>query len=53
VVSVNAQVLLATVRDNVATSPQPYSFAGATTTPTDKRMRSVLSSVVTVRNRVP
>jgi type IV pilus assembly protein PilW len=53
VVSVNAQVLLATVRDNVATSPQPYSFAGVSTTPTDKRMRSVLSSVVTVRNRVP
>ncbi|MDQ2964083.1 MAG: PilW family protein [Pseudomonadota bacterium] len=53
VVSVNAQVLLATVRDNVATSPQPYSFAGVSTTPTDRRMRSVLSSVVTVRNRVP
>jgi len=53
VVSVNAQVLLATVRDNVTTSPQPYSFAGVSTTPTDKRMRSVLSSVVTVRNRVP
>lgn len=53
VVSVQAQVLLATVRDNVATSPQPYSFAGVSTTPTDKRMRSVLSSVVTVRNRVP
>jgi type IV pilus assembly protein PilW len=53
VVSVRAQVLLATVRDNVATSPQPYSFAGVSATPTDKRMRSVLSSVITVRNRVP
>jgi type IV pilus assembly protein PilW len=53
VVSVRAQVLLATVRDNVATSPQPYVFAGITTTPTDRRIRSALSSVITVRNRVP
>ena len=53
VVSVRAQILLATVRDNVATSSQPYTFAGVSTTPSDKRMRSVLSSVITVRNRVP
>ncbi|HKW79470.1 MAG TPA: PilW family protein [Casimicrobiaceae bacterium] len=53
VVSVRAQILLATVRDNVATSSQPYVFAGVSTTPSDKRMRSVLSSVITVRNRVP
>jgi type IV pilus assembly protein PilW len=52
VVSVKAQVLLATVRDNMATSPQPYTFNGVTTTPTDKKMRSALSSVITVRNRV-
>jgi type IV pilus assembly protein PilW len=53
VVSVKAQLLLATVRDNVTTSPQPYNFAGVATTPTDRRMRSVLSSMITVRNRVP
>lgn len=53
VVSVRAQILLATVRDNITTSPQPYAFAGVSTTPTDKRLRSVLSSVITVRNRVP
>ena len=53
VVSVRAQILLATVRDNVATSPQPYAFAGSSTTPTDRRIRSALSSVITVRNRVP
>jgi type IV pilus assembly protein PilW len=53
VVSVKAQLLLTTVRDNVTTSPQPYNFAGVATTPTDRRMRSVLSSVITVRNRVP
>ena len=55
VVSVKAQVLLATVRDNVATSPQPYSFppTAAAVTPTDKKMRTSLSSVIAVRNRVP
>lgn len=55
VVSVKAQVLLATVRDNVATSPQPYSFppTAAAITPTDKKMRTSLSSVIAVRNRVP
>ncbi len=53
VVSVKAQLLLATVRDNVATAPQTYTFNGASTAPTDKRLRSVLSSVITVRNRVP
>jgi type IV pilus assembly protein PilW len=53
IVSVKAQVLLATVRDNMATSSQPYTFNGTTTTPTDKKMRTVLSSVITVRNRVP
>ena len=53
VVSVRPQVLLATVRDKMATSPQPYTFNGVTKTPTDLRLRSVLASVVTVRNRVP
>jgi type IV pilus assembly protein PilW len=53
VVSVKAQLLLATVRDNMAKTPQVYTFNGVTTTPTDKRLRSVLSSVITVRNRVP
>ncbi len=53
VVSVKAQLLLATVRDNMTTAPQVYTFDGVTTTPTDRRLRSVMSSVITVRNRVP
>ncbi len=53
VVSVKAQLLLATVRDNTTTAPQAYTFNGVSTTPTDRRLRSVLSSVITVRNRVP
>jgi type IV pilus assembly protein PilW len=53
VVSLRAQVLLGTARDSVATSPQPYSFAGVSTTPADRRIRSTMASVITVRNRVP
>lgn len=53
VVSVKAQLLLATVRDNMTTAPQAYTFNGMTATPTDRRLRSVMSSVITVRNRVP
>src|SRR5450755_4185039 len=53
VVSIKAQLLMATIRDNTTTAPQVYTFNGVSTTPTDKRLRSVLSSVVTVRNRVP
>jgi len=56
VVSVKAQVLLASVLDNMTTKPQPYKFpdtSASATTPTDRRLRSVLSSVITLRNRVP
>jgi type IV pilus assembly protein PilW len=53
VVSVKAQLLLATVKDNMTTAPQAYTFNAVTTTPTDRRLRTVLSSVITVRNRVP
>ncbi|HTS24157.1 MAG TPA: PilW family protein [Casimicrobiaceae bacterium] len=53
VVSLRAQVLLGTTRDNVATKPQQYSFDGSSTTPTDRRIRTTMASVVTVRNRVP
>ena len=53
VVSVKAQLLLATVKDNMTTAPQAYTFNEVTTTPTDRRLRTVLSSVITVRNRVP
>ena len=53
VVSAKPMVLVASTRDNMATGPQPYTFNGATTTPTDRRIRSSLVSVVTLRNRVP
>jgi type IV pilus assembly protein PilW len=51
VVSVRLQTLLATTSDSTTTSPQPYTFNGATTTPTDRRLRTPLTSVITLRNR--
>jgi type IV pilus assembly protein PilW len=54
VVSTKPMVLVASTRDNMTTSPQPYTFNSTTpTTPTDRRLRSSLVSVVTLRNRVP
>ena len=51
VVSVRLQTLLATPADGTTTSPQPYTFNGVTTTPTDRRLRTPLTSVITLRNR--
>jgi type IV pilus assembly protein PilW len=51
VVSVRLQTLLVTTSDSTTISPQPYTFNGATTTPTDRRLRTPLASVITLRNR--
>jgi type IV pilus assembly protein PilW len=53
VVSVRLQTLLATTSDIITTSPQPYAFNEVTATPTDRRLRTPLSSVITLRNRTP
>ena len=53
VVSARIQFLSSTVKDNVALSPQPASFAGGTVVPTDKRLRSQVTEVVTLRSRAP
>ena len=53
VVSAKALLLLATANDNMATSSQPYKFNGVTTTPSDRRLRQSLTSMVTLRNRTP
>ena len=53
VVSVRLQTLLATTSDSTTTSPQPYTFNEVTATPTDRRLRTPLSSVITLRNRTP
>jgi len=53
VVSVRVQTLLASTETNATTKPQPYTFDGTTTTPTDRRQRAAFNSVVTLRNRAP
>lgn len=54
VVSVRISLLMSTVEDNIATSPQPYSFNGSQpVTPTDRKLRSVFTTVINIRNRTP
>ena len=53
VVAVRVQMLIATAKDGVSQSHQSVDFAGATITADDRRLRSVLSELVTVRNGAP
>jgi len=51
IVSVRFGLLVYTVEDNIATEPQPYTFKGQTTTPTDNRLRRAFYTVAKLRNR--
>jgi type IV pilus assembly protein PilW len=53
VVSVRLQMLIATAKDGVARSTQNVTFGGNVVAFDDRRLRSVLSEVVTVRNGAP
>lgn len=53
VVDARIQLLLDSPDSNSTTSPQPYVFGGVTTTPTDHRMRTVVSLVASLRNTTP
>jgi type IV pilus assembly protein PilW len=53
VVSARVELLLAGAGDSPTTAAQPYVFAGATVTPTDKKLRTVMSTLVSLRNAVP
>lgn len=53
VVAARIQLLTATVRDGVTLKPQAASFAGSTVTATDRRMRTQVTEVVTLRSRAP
>lgn len=52
VVSARISLLLRTAENNLADSPQPYTFNGATVTPasTDRYLRRVFTTTVTLRN---
>ncbi len=51
VVSVRISLLVQSLENNVATDAQTYTFNGTTTTPNDRRLRQVFTTVVTLRNR--
>lgn len=53
VVSARIDLLLASATNNVTTAPQPYVFAGVSTTPTDRKLRTVMTLVSSLRNTLP
>jgi type IV pilus assembly protein PilW len=53
VVSARVELLLVGPEGSVTTSAQPYVFDGVSTTPTDRRQRTVMSLVASLRNSVP
>ena len=53
VVAVRLQMLVATAKDNVSRTAQTIDFAGNTLSFSDRRLRTVLSEVVTMRNGAP
>ena len=53
VVSVRLQMLVATAKDNVTRTAQTVDFAGSSVAFADRRLRSALTEVVTVRNGAP
>ena len=53
VVTVRLQMLVATAKDGVARNSQSVDFAGSAVTFADRRLRSALTEVVTVRNGAP
>jgi type IV pilus assembly protein PilW len=53
IVSVRISVLMRSINNNLTTEPSPYTFNGITVTPgsTDKYLRKVFTTTVTLRNK--
>lgn len=51
VVSLRISLLVQSPEDNLVDTPQTYTFNGATTTPSDRRLRHVFTSTIGLRNR--
>ncbi|QBQ56271.1 PilW family protein [Nitrosococcus wardiae] len=51
IINVRINLLLQTLEDNLAATPQSYTFNGATITPNDRRLRRVFTATVNLRNR--
>lgn len=52
VVSIKVSLLIQSVEDNQTVNPTPYTFNGVATTPADKRIRRIVSQVVSIRNHL-
>jgi type IV pilus assembly protein PilW len=50
--SVRVSLLLRTIDDNIASQSLDYTYNGATTTATDRRIRRVFTSTIALRNRL-
>ncbi len=53
VVSARVELLLSASSEASTAKAQPYTFNGSTVTPTDRRLRTVMSVLVSLRNAVP
>lgn len=52
VVAIRYSLLLRSDETNLVEDPQPYTFNGVTITPTDRRLRQVVTSTVGIRSRL-
>ena len=52
VVSVRLTLLLHTLKDNITSQPLQYTYNGATTTATDRRLRRTYTTTIALRNRI-
>lgn len=50
VVTARTELVIASTEDNITSGYQPYTVAGTVVTPTDRRLRTVVSTVAQVRN---
>ena len=50
IVSIRLSLLARSIENNLMTEPAPYTFNGTTTTPTDRYLRKVFTTTITLRN---
>jgi len=53
VVAVRVSLLLGSTENNIVDEPQPVFFNGVLQTPTDRRLRQVMTTTIALRNRMP
>jgi type IV pilus assembly protein PilW len=52
-VSARIELLFASPQDNITTAPQKYTFDGSVVTPTDRKLRTTMTLVSSLRNSLP